>query len=84
MNKTVIAIDLNPLSRTARAASLTIVDEITRAVPGITRASQELDPNECERLIARLDNHYLLAEAIREMTTRLAACSGSRSTGPAP
>ncbi|HII98985.1 MAG TPA: phosphopantothenate/pantothenate synthetase [Methanoregula sp.] len=84
MNKTVIAIDLNPLSRTARAASLTIVDELTRALPGITRAAQELDASESARLIARLDNHYLLAEAIREMTTRLAACSGSPSTVPAP
>jgi len=84
MNKTVIAIDLNPLSRTARAASLTIVDELTRAVPAITRASWELDVDTCAELIARLDNHYLLAEAIREMTTRLEACSGSGSTGPAP
>ncbi|MES2155653.1 MAG: phosphopantothenate/pantothenate synthetase [bacterium] len=33
MGKTVIAIDLNPLSRTARAADVTIVDEVTRALP---------------------------------------------------
>ncbi|HXW98904.1 MAG TPA: 4-phosphopantoate--beta-alanine ligase, partial [Methanomicrobiales archaeon] len=38
MGKKVIAIDLNPLSRTARTATLTIVDELTRAVPAITRA----------------------------------------------
>lgn len=83
MKKTVIAIDLNPLSRTARAASLTIVDELTRAVPEITRASRDMGPDECARLISGFDNHYLLKEAIREMTTRLASCSGSKSTGPA-
>ena len=31
MGKTVIVIDLNPLSRSARSASLTVVDELTRA-----------------------------------------------------
>ncbi|MCK9581354.1 MAG: phosphopantothenate/pantothenate synthetase [Methanoregula sp.] len=84
MGKTIIAIDLNPLSRTARAASLTIVDELTRAVPEITRASQELDTDDCACLISRLDNHYLLAEAICEMTTRLTACSGLKNTGQTP
>ncbi len=37
MGKTVIAIDLNPLSRTARTASITIVDELTRALPLLQR-----------------------------------------------
>ena len=42
MGKTVIAIDLNPLSRTARTATLTIVDELTRALPNITDACRNL------------------------------------------
>jgi len=71
MGKTVIAVDLNPLSRTARSASLTIVDELTRALPGISRAYRELTADECTRLIADLDNNYLLQEAIREMIKRL-------------
>jgi len=33
MGKTVCVIDLNPLSRTAKTASITIVDELTRCVP---------------------------------------------------
>jgi len=33
MGKTVCAIDLNPLSRTARMATITIVDELTRCLP---------------------------------------------------
>ncbi|MCX6682828.1 MAG: 4-phosphopantoate--beta-alanine ligase [Methanoregula sp.] len=71
MGKTVIAIDLNPLSRTARTANLTIVDELTRALPQITRACTELTQSERDHLITSLDNHYLLTEAIREMTMRL-------------
>lgn len=38
MGKTVITIDLNPLSRTARTADITIVDELTRALPLLERA----------------------------------------------
>jgi 4-phosphopantoate--beta-alanine ligase len=71
MKKTVIAIDLNPLSRTARSATLTIVDELTRALPRITKACREISDTEKERLINSVDNHYLLSEAIREMTARL-------------
>jgi len=71
MGKTVIAIDLNPLSRTARSASLTIVDELTRALPQITHACREISEPEIKSLISSVDNHYLLSEAIREMTDRL-------------
>jgi 4-phosphopantoate---beta-alanine ligase len=71
MGKTVIAIDLNPLSRTSRRATLTIVDELTRALPHITCACRDLTSKEREELPATLDNNYLLSEAIREMTERL-------------
>jgi 4-phosphopantoate--beta-alanine ligase len=33
MGKTVCVVDLNPLSRTARMATVTIVDELTRCIP---------------------------------------------------
>ena len=72
MGKTVITVDLNPLSRTARTATLTIVDEVTRAIPAITAACASLEPGEGERLIATLDNTYLLRAAIDEMRERLA------------
>jgi 4-phosphopantoate--beta-alanine ligase len=71
MGKTVIAIDLNPLSRTARTATLTIVDELTRALPNITRACSTLVPAKQAELLAARDNNYLLSEAIREMTKRM-------------
>jgi 4-phosphopantoate--beta-alanine ligase len=71
MGKTIIAIDLNPLSRTARKATLTIVDELTRALPEISRACNNMKPEDYPLLIGSLNNHYFLSEAIREMTKRL-------------
>ena len=38
MGKRVITIDLNPLSRTARTAHVTIVDELTRVLPQLVVA----------------------------------------------
>jgi 4-phosphopantoate---beta-alanine ligase len=42
MNKTVITIDLNPLSRTSRAANITIVDNVVRAMPALVEAARTL------------------------------------------
>lgn len=67
MGKQVIAIDLNPLSRTARTATLTIVDELTRALPRITAAAETLSEGECERLTRSIDNHSFLKSALEEM-----------------
>lgn len=69
--KTVITVDLNPLSRTARTAHLTIVDELTRAIPGITAACRHLTPPECATLIASLDNTLLLRSALQAMQETL-------------
>ncbi len=41
MGKTVVAIDLNPLSRTALSADVTIVDNVVRALPAIARFAGE-------------------------------------------
>ncbi len=71
MGKKVIAIDLNPLSRTAEKATLTIVDEVTRALPVITEACTSLTNEECRDLVAVLDNHVFLREARDEIAARL-------------
>jgi 4-phosphopantoate--beta-alanine ligase len=42
MGKKVIVIDLNPLSRSARTATVTIVDNIVRAVPNMTAIAGEM------------------------------------------
>jgi 4-phosphopantoate--beta-alanine ligase len=43
MGKVVVAIDLNPLSRTAAAADITIVDHLLRALPRMADIARRLD-----------------------------------------
>ncbi|OPX68055.1 MAG: Pantothenate synthetase [Methanoregulaceae archaeon PtaB.Bin056] len=69
MGKTVITIDLNPLSRTARSASLTIVDELTRALPHLTTFCSSLTGKEAEVLARSFENNSFL-EAARDTMRR--------------
>lgn len=74
MGKLVVAIDLNPLSRTARTATITIVDELTRAVPCLTGLIKELKPRPTEEKLAILrshDNARTLAASLDFIATRL-------------
>ncbi|WAI01153.1 4-phosphopantoate--beta-alanine ligase [Methanogenium organophilum] len=72
MGKTVITIDLNPLSRTAQTATVTIVDELTRALPNITRACRDMTPETGNQLVAAHDNTALLRAALRQIQETLA------------
>ena len=46
----VITVDLNPLSRTARTASITIVDNVARALPLlVARVQQLIDDTNIDR-----------------------------------
>ena len=59
MGRKVISIDLNPLSRTAIASDVTIVDNIVRAIPNMIKISQQLaqkDKSYLLRLIENFDN----------------------------
>ncbi len=67
MGKTVITIDLNPLSRTARSASLTIVDELTRALPHITTFCSTLGKKEAALLAGTIYQNHFLEDALVEM-----------------
>ena len=74
MGKKVIAIDLNPLSRTAKKATVSIVDNIMRAVPLLTEQVQMLSgaPRaELETMVGEHDNHRVLREAVREIQQHL-------------
>lgn len=74
MGKTVVAIDLNPLSRTARTADVTIVDNIVRAVPNMRSLVEELGSMripEIQRMLEDYDNRRSLADALDEITTHL-------------
>jgi len=57
MRKIVISVDLNPLSRTSRMATVPIVDELTRAIPNVTKFVKELeeDPKEGARIARTYD-----------------------------
>ncbi|WP_456329530.1 4-phosphopantoate--beta-alanine ligase [Archaeoglobus sp.] len=65
--KKVIAVDLNPLSRTARMADITIVDNIIRAFPKMVEMAEEMRDWEKGRLreiVEKYDNSKVLAEAV--------------------
>ncbi|MDD5616552.1 MAG: 4-phosphopantoate--beta-alanine ligase [Candidatus Methanoperedens sp.] len=76
MGKTVIAIDLNPLSRTAQTANVTIVDNVVRAIPNMTRFADELgrsDKDELHKLVEEFDNKKNLADAIDNISKHLSS-----------
>ena len=63
MGKTVCVIDLNPLSRTSRTASVTIVDELTRCVPILLKRLME----DRESLDDHWDNEKNLQDSLEVM-----------------
>ena len=68
MNKTVITIDLNPLSRTSKVANITIVDNIVRAMPSLIEAARKLkDSTSLKQIADNFDNRKNLEDAIRIM-----------------
>ncbi|MFX1318694.1 MAG: phosphopantothenate/pantothenate synthetase [Promethearchaeota archaeon] len=74
LGKRVITVDLNPLSRTAQKASISIVDNVVRAMPLLIKAVERLhdEPHEkLKKILDNFDNHYNLAEAIRLINDRL-------------
>ncbi len=82
MGKFVITVDLNPLSRTAQSADITIVDDIVRAVPNMIKACKELKhiPREdLKSLLARFDNRKNLSDVILYIKDRLTMLSGDDS-----
>ncbi len=74
MGKTVIAVDLNPLSRTAQLASITIVDNVVRAMPLLISEAKRLKSQgveELQRIVSSFNNARVLSDAMRTMEERL-------------
>ena len=70
VNKEVITIDLNPMSRTARRASVTIVDNVVRAMPLLLEAVADLRSqasSDLGDLIAGYDNNTILDQAVQRL-----------------
>ena len=76
MGKKVIAIDLNPLSRTARKATVSIVDNILRVVPNLTMQIRMLSKVawfDLDTVVQEYDNERVLQEAVHEIQGHLEA-----------
>jgi 4-phosphopantoate--beta-alanine ligase len=68
MGKTELVVDLNPMSRSARSATVPIIDNIVRAVPNITesvRALRGASREELEAIVEAFDREEALAAAER-------------------
>lgn len=70
VGKIVITVDLNPLSRTAKMANITIVDNIIRVMPLLIQKVTEYKKfakTELEKIVAEYDNQKILLEAEKEI-----------------
>lgn len=70
MRKKVIAVDLNPLSRTSQKATITIVDNVIRAMPKLVEAARKLKAQgveKCLEILRNFDNKRNLAESISQI-----------------
>lgn len=74
MGKTVITIDLNPLSRTAQTADITIVDNLIRTMPNLCKWVDEmknLEANALQDLVNKWNNSENLQQVKEHMAKRL-------------
>ncbi|RLI94578.1 MAG: hypothetical protein DRO94_02605 [Candidatus Altiarchaeales archaeon] len=72
MRKNVISIDLNPLSRTSQYATISIVDNIVRAIPNMIEFAKEMkncDKEELNSIVSKFDNKKNLEKIIRRIRT---------------
>ncbi|MEM0491472.1 MAG: 4-phosphopantoate--beta-alanine ligase [Acidilobaceae archaeon] len=78
IKKKVIAIDLNPFSRTAQSADITIVDEAIRATRNMVKIARELkglDRRLLEQIVNSYDNRRILMDAFKTIKARLEEAS---------
>ena len=68
MGKTVVVIDLNPLSRSAKLASVTIVDELSRALETMLEASETMSELTID---TSYDHQAVLSAGLQEMLNGL-------------
>jgi len=73
LDKLLITIDLNPLSRTAKTSTITIVDNIVRAVPLLIEAVKELinvDPTTLHQIVNGFNNQKNLQESLKKISEK--------------
>jgi 4-phosphopantoate--beta-alanine ligase len=73
MGKIVITIDLNPLDRTSKTATIPIIDEVTRAFSNITKECRRIKTaGEIPEMPASFDRKYFLKGAVDAILETLA------------
>jgi 4-phosphopantoate--beta-alanine ligase len=79
MGKRTVAIDLNPMSRTARRATVTVVDEVTKALPEIERCVEDLidRPSDVKRVLRNYDRDENLGRVMALMAENLGSIGKS-------
>ena len=74
MNKKVVTVDLNPLSRTALSSDVTIVDNIVRVIPQLIECveyhKKHFSENDLKDLIESFDNLDGLRKALEVMKSK--------------
>ncbi|MDQ2684214.1 MAG: phosphopantothenate/pantothenate synthetase [Thermoproteota archaeon] len=68
MNKKVITVDLNPLSRTAKTATISIIDNLVRSIPELVKTSKKLkqmNKTSLLNIVNNFNNQYNLANSLR-------------------
>ena len=74
LGKKTIAVDLNPMSRTMKSATVSIVDEVTRAIPDLRRDLEDLseDRSAAARALKDYDRDANLGQVADLMSSTLA------------
>jgi 4-phosphopantoate--beta-alanine ligase len=68
MQKKVITVDLNPLSRTAQSATISIIDNIVRAIPELVKTSKQLkqkSQNTLLKILKNFNNRYNIDNSLK-------------------
>ena len=68
MGKDVVTVDLNPMSRTAKQASITIVDNVVRALPLLCEDIRNFNDSAAEDPLKTYSNEAVLQEALRHIS----------------
>ncbi len=78
MGKNVVTVDLNPMSRTAQFADVTIVDNVVRAMPRLVSEAEKLkkeSPDTLKEIVDSYSNEDALSDAMKTMLERLGKLS---------
>ena len=68
MGKAVVTVDLNPMSRTAQQASITIVDNVVRALPLLYKEIREFSNSRAQDIVTRYSNEAVLKQALAHIS----------------